>query len=491
MAAVLGTFGTAIWLRSLSGQPLSLVILAAVLTLSLSRQPRSAHGSHVVISVAVVPAVALCAGSIGHLLLTDPDVGVALFIAVMSASMWLRQFGPLVARTASLLSLPVTSILVVPGAGLDTSPHTPWWQMAVALVALLWVQAVRTVASRLHRLPADQPRPPAAPRQPGRGPRGHTRLALQLAVSLTSAYVVGRVLFPGHWNWTLLTATIVCSGGPSRGEVVMKGAARLVGAAVGTVVASWLATLFPGHDGVAVVAIFVLLFLAAWWREIVYAVWAGSVTCVMALLNTYLGTPNTASLLGTRLEAIGVGALCAVVSCAVILPVATSSIVRRHRGSSLQAMGEVLHCMVEDPPALSAALVVLDARTADARRAVRSLRVRRMLFGHGGSVAHDLVSTIDALAACRRPLHELVAQAGGHRDASWDRALRTTIRNVGRTRQRVAGTAFADLEPVHDVRVADLDQAIRRITADRALDGSDGNDGAAERVSQSGQQAPQ
>jgi hypothetical protein len=471
MAAVLGTFASALVLRDLTHESVTLVILGVVLSLSLARQPAEAGWRHQLVRIAVVPLVAVGAASIGHVLLDNPDLGAALFIGAMTAAMWLRQFGPEVARVAKVLSLPITSVLVVPGIGLRTTSHTLWWQVAVALLALAWVVGIQKVAAWLHLLPADR----IGPGRPGRAARasvlrsGHTRMAVQLAVALTAAFVLGRTLFPLHWNWTVLTATIVCGGGPSRGEVFMKGAARLIGAGVGTVGAAWLATAFPQHQAGAVVTIFGLLFVATWWREAHYAVWAGAVTCVMALLTTYLGSPSTTALLGTRLEGIGVGAACAIAASALIFPITTTAMARRRRGAALQALGALAHGLSEAAPDLSQRLVQFEVRLDEARRAVRPLRIWHAVIGRVAAPDPLLLSSVSSMVACRTPVRAAVsaAQAAGTGDTALRHAGLTVARNIGKTRQIVAGTAqgVVTLEAVADARLAELNTAILAITA--------------------------
>jgi hypothetical protein len=450
MTATLGTFGCCLVLRNVSHQPLTVVILGVVLSLSLSRQPARAGCRHQLVRLAAVPLIAVGAESIGRLLLDDINLGATLFIIAMTATMWLRQFGPEVSQVARVLALPITSILVVPGIGLQSGGHTVWWQALVALVALAWVVGTQFLAVRLQFLPADRPGRVAPTTTQARSSRlnGHTRMAVQLAIALTAAFIIGRIFFPQHWNWTVLTATIVCGGGPGRGDVVMKGISRLVGAGVGTVVAAWVATLFPGHAEGAVILIFVLLFVATWWREAHYAVWAASVTCVMALLNTYLGTPNTISLLGTRLEAIVAGAVCATIVCATVLPITTTAMVRRRRGAALQALGELARGVAEDAEDLPQRLITFETRADEVRRTVRPLRVQRALVGRLWSPDPFLLTSVQFVHACRQPARQLVdaVLSEGQGNHGLSQAGFAVVRNIGRTRQLLAGVVEGPVE---------------------------------------------
>lgn len=472
LAGTLGTFGSGLSLRSLSHQSLTIVILGVVLSLSLSRLPKHRGRQSKAMAVLVVPLVALSASSIGHLLLTRANLGATAFIAAMVGAMWLRQFGPTVARIARLLTLPITSILVVPGVGYSTGSSDHWWQMLIALVALAWVYGTQSIAARLHLLPPD---PPARPSTTAEGPAswrrltGHTRMALQLAAALIAAFVVGRTVFPGHWNWTVLTATIVCGGGPSRGEVLSKGVARLIGASMGTAVATGLASAFPGHDSVAVVLIFVLLFVGSWWREVHYAVWAGCVTCVMALLNDYFGAVDTTSLLGSRLEAILAGAACAIAASALILPVHTVSMARKRRGTALVALADVVDTLGDHSGVGVECLRVFDARVRELSRTARPLRVQQSLLGWIAPVDPLLLSSIRGIAACRAPLRAAVLSIGADHAKSEGlqpdcAALR---RLIAQTRQFVAGRREELPTPVdlHDGRLGELSRALLAVSA--------------------------
>jgi hypothetical protein len=292
-------------------------------------------------------------------------------------------------------------------------------------------------------------------------------------VALTAAFVVGRTFFPLHWNWTVLTATIVSGGGPSRGEVVVKGTARLVGAGIGTVVATVLATSLPGHHTDAVVLIFVLLFFGSWWREIHYAAWAACVTCVMALLNTYLGTPGTTSLLSTRLMAIVIGAACATAACALIVPVTTTSMVRRRRALALQSLGDLMGGIAEGASDLPSRLHQFEARALELRRTRRPLRVQQAVVGGIWPVDPVLLATTASVLHCVHPARLVIAAA--HTDGA-DNDLRSAAgvvgAHIGRTRQRLAGTAPEGTSPltvVHDPRVRPLDEAVLAISASRRV----------------------
>ncbi len=392
IVSTLATFGSALILQRATGQSVSLDILAVVLSLSLSRVPGNHGWRRGVVTVAMVPIIGICAVSMGQLLLQHFVVGAAILTAAISASFFLRQFPWGFAQAGRLLLLPVTAILVVPAIGFTGGANGRWWDAAVALIALTWVTVTNGIAIWIGLVP---PRRASVPVQSTAQSTktswlrsGQTRMALQLAVSLTIAFLIGRNFFPTHWNWTVLTAIIVCGSGPSRGEVAVKGVTRLIGATVGTFIAGALASGLPGHHDSTVAIIFGILFVGSWWRETHYAVWAACATCVMALLTSYFGTFG-GSVLGTRLLAILIGAACSIAVCSVVYPISTEQMVRRRRGNALAALQDLTRSLAMPDADLQAAQHHLDLRVQELQQAVRPLRWQTGRFGTCISAQRD------------------------------------------------------------------------------------------------------
>jgi len=164
-----------------------------------------------------------------------------------------------------------------------------------------------------------------------------TRMAIQMAVGLGTAFALSHQLFPGHWSWTVLSSYIVASANRGRGDVVHKSGLRVVGASCGTIAATFLSGTFGPGDRSAVVAIFAVLALASWLRSFSYAYWAACVTAALAFLYGYFGEQGT-SLLLTRLEGIGCGAVIAIAASWFVLPIKTRDIVRRRAADALAVL---------------------------------------------------------------------------------------------------------------------------------------------------------
>jgi Fusaric acid resistance protein-like len=298
MAATLASFATALGIERVARLSTSIVILAVALTLSIGRMGQ--RGNHrtvhsVALAAVVLPLVAVGANEISTRIFHQPNLGDALFVVAMSATIWLRGLGPAARQIATFATFPLVVTLIVPAPIVATNGSTAdgrWWSALIALVALGWATATRFVAERSGILVLAANLPPPTPPTPSSARTGRriapsTRMALQMAAALAAAFAVGRSLFDVHWTWVVLTAFIVCSGTRGRGDVVHKAVMGLAGAAVGTLAATVLSDAFPPGDRWSIVIIFAVLAVALWLRSINYAYWAAGMTAALALLYGY------------------------------------------------------------------------------------------------------------------------------------------------------------------------------------------------------------
>ena len=347
LAATLASFGTALLIEHFARLTSSIVILAVALTVTIGRSgQRTAHRSPraLALTAVVLPVVAVAASEIGTRIFQQPDLGDTLFVLAVSATIWVRRFGPVARQVAVFATFPLIAMLIVPAPVVavgGSAGDGRWWAALVALIAFGYVTAARLVAERTGLIKPD-PAPPRAPgtAAPARGTRriaASTKMAVQMAVALGAAFAAGRALFGVHWTWVVLTAFIVCSGNRGRGDVVHKAALRLAGAGVGTLAATALSGAFPPSDHWSVVAIFAVLAAGLWLRSVNYACWAAAMTGALALLYGYYGQRGV-GLLGTRLEAIALGAALAVSASWLLLPVRTTDILRRDLALALAAL---------------------------------------------------------------------------------------------------------------------------------------------------------
>jgi hypothetical protein len=455
LVAILLSFGAAVWLEQAAELNDGIVVLAVVLTVTLSRQQLRPYG------LGVLPVVAVAASEVGWLFVHHPTVGDVVFTVCISAAIWIRRYGVLATKIGTLATLPFIAVLispVPPGQGAARL----LWPAIVAVIAFLSMAAVRLTDIRsaaVRRAPGHaragahtrRPGPPrttAAPRsqaagapraastpqaphslqaQPSQPPRApqtswaakvppSTRMACQMALSLGAAFVVGRLVFPGHWTWTVLTAFLVCSGARNRGDVLHKGALRVTGASVGTLVATPLAGAFGPHEDMSLALILAVLALATWLRRFSYAYWAGTVTAVLSLLNGYYGQSGH-DLLLERLAEIVVGAVLGIAASWFVLPIRSADAVRRRTANSLLALRNVLTAAGTGTTDLRPSAARFDLSLEQLDQILPSLEAHRRLvrfhlLRRRPGMPHP-ADTADAIRACAGPVRTLTALAAG------------------------------------------------------------------------------
>jgi uncharacterized membrane protein YccC len=328
------------------------LVLAAALSMSLARNRLTTTWRRRAEAALLLPFIAVATAGVGYLLLDIPLLGGAAFVIALFLSIWLRRFGPIWSRVGSLVALPFITLLIAPARGQGIS----WWGAAlISLVALLIVVGLRVLAEATHFIPRAALEPTEKwVRQPSNlRPVPSTRMAIQMAIALTAAFLVGWFVFPGHVTWVVLTAFLVNSGNRGRADVVYKSGLRVVGAAVGTVTASiGLAVLGHGHPFLQgpslVILLLVILTLGLWLREWTYAIWALAMTLVITLLQGAVFPVTGSGILWERIVAIIVGALLGVASAWFVLPIRSEGVVRRRVSIALAALWEFVEAPSEE-----------------------------------------------------------------------------------------------------------------------------------------------
>ena len=357
-------------------------VMAAALAMGMMRRAEHLDLKALLLKCISLPLVALVAGSVGLALLKAPLLGAVLFTGGIAVSILLRKYGPRAAALGRLVALPFITILVVPVRveGIPGRWLAPLLIIAAGVAALLCSALVSWLATRLGvQLEEEGPRAPTQQRsgQPGQVHIA-TRMALQMAAALGLAFAIGMILFPAHWFWVVLTAFIVCSGAVGRGDAIYKGIQRLGGAIGGAVVAAAVSYIvFPGPASYAA-AVFGVLFIGIWLRQLNYAWWAAAATLVFALLQP----PHEGGivpLLGARVVCIVVGALCAVAATWFIYPIHTEQLSRRRVADALGALREHLP-HASGSPEHQASLAVLARHAAELERVAPPVRLHRTVF---------------------------------------------------------------------------------------------------------------
>jgi hypothetical protein len=453
LAAVILSFLMMLGLCRIAGSQPSPAIVSALLAIGIGRRAMPAGAAHIALALVRIAAIAVAAAGAGWLLLHVPFVGAVVFVIAMSASVWLRNFGSLGRGIGAVIAIPFLALLVVPAAPDPSLPPLVNLALVVAagVVAALAVALVDALAARLGlhvtRAPEAAAREPAAVRT---GLTPHTRMALQLAVALGAAFVLGFLFFPQHWGWSVLTAFIVCAGARGRGDAAYKAVLRLAGAIAGTVAAAVAAHLWIPTGPPEAIAIFVVLFLGLWLRDVNYAYWAGATTLILAVLSGANGA-GTIGLLGLRVLAIVVGALCAVVAAWFVLPIRSEAVVRRRLADALVALDTVL--AASEPSERSACLERFHAALADLEQVAPPLRWHRRVLAR---------EAVEHPARWIELAHGLREHAATERDARERGALRKA---VGVSRRAIGNHGAAepspDIPPI-GMALATLHDAIAR-----------------------------
>ena len=406
-AALLATLACSQWLAPGAAS----AVLAGVLALSLARSHLAGERHGRLEALVALPLVSLASVGVGGLLRHAPWAGATMFVLAMSASIWMRRFGPLGRHAGSLFALPLVTLLVVPRLSQEDGGalQRVLVPMAIAVAALAWVTATETLGRRIGWIAPAQAAPADdAPSRATAGrtlrPPAHTRMALQMATALAASFGVGELLFPAHWSWIVLTAFIVNSGNRGRQDVVYKSALRVLGAAAGTVAAVALAGMSSFQGPTAAASILACVFLGLWLRPLGYGWWALFVTLALALLQGLQphDVPPLA-LLAQRLVEIAIGAVLGVAAAWFVFPIRSTDVLRRRIADALAAMAEALDAGNADrrPARIAAAIAQVEQLRPSfhARRiALRRWRPRQP------------AEWIDALVACREPA---VALASG------------------------------------------------------------------------------
>ncbi len=459
MLSVLASYGATLALEHAEGLGVDVVIRSVVFALSLARTQQGMDFKHRLIGFVAMPILAVAAAKLGVLMASHADIGDGMFVLAVSGTIWIRRFGSAAGGFATMATLPLISILILQGSPVTASaPDQSWWAGVVALIAAFWVftlQVAAGVAGLGPRTPAPATsRPAGRPQPPRRGTRTRlsvsTRMTVQVGVAVGVAFTAGRLIWTSHWAWTVLTAFIVCSGARSRGDVMHKGALRILGAGVGTILGTLIASTFAPFDHTSVVVIFALIAVATWLRPLSYAYWAAGVTAVLSLLYGYFGASAT-SLLHTRLEAILLGALIGIASSWMILPIRSTDILRRRLTTVVTTLSDLLKPGPRDPTTLARQQARFDHSVHQLEQIAAPFEAHRRLTRHRRAAPENA----DVIAAIRRsvtPVHALIQCAISDNDVLASphvlRVQSVIVANIGALRRQITGVPGAAYRPL-------------------------------------------
>ncbi|HEX5811357.1 MAG TPA: FUSC family protein [Pseudonocardia sp.] len=208
---------------------------------------------------------------------------------------------------------------------------------------------------------APNPGPPAAPDEPveaagppqaaeDEGPRGlrpTTRTAVQVVVAGALSIVVGNLVAPGQWYWAVITAFVVFAAAASRGELLVRTSARVVGTLCGVVAGAAVAILVSGHLVLQVAVVLVCMFLGFYLLPVSYALMTFFVTTMIGVLYSLLGRFSI-GFLEIRLVETVVGAAAGAVAALIVLPIRTWGVVADRAKAFHSSVAGLLRSAAED-----------------------------------------------------------------------------------------------------------------------------------------------
>ncbi|MEU1933289.1 FUSC family protein [Streptomyces coeruleorubidus] len=180
-------------------------------------------------------------------------------------------------------------------------------------------------ATRFVLWPIERHTPPAAAPSalPGSGlARPTTRQAFQVTAASTLALLVGQLLSQERWYWAVGTVWWIFVNTASRGETLVRGFRRVFGTVIGIAVGLLVAIPLHGAPAPTAALVAVCVFGIFYTAAVSYSWMMLAVTVMVSLLYGLLGVLDP-GLLGLRLAETGVGALCAALAVALVLPVTT------------------------------------------------------------------------------------------------------------------------------------------------------------------------
>ena len=181
------------------------------------------------------------------------------------------------------------------------------------------------------------------PRSAKMRPIASTRMAIQMAIALSAAFVARSTRVPAARHLGRTHRVHRLQRKPRASRRALQERTRIAGAAVGTIVASiglvWLTPAHPFLQGPPlVIVLLAILGVGLWLREWTYAAWAVVMTLVITLLQgtaIHVAAGTGGEQLWIRILAIIVGAACGLAASWFVLPVRSEGVVRRRIADSL------------------------------------------------------------------------------------------------------------------------------------------------------------
>lgn len=337
-------------------------------------------------------------------------------------------------------------------------------------------------ATRDERRPAPAPAQSQSQSQTDVGKRASwfddtTRRALQACGAALGALLAGHAISPSHWYWAVFAAFVVFTRAGTVGQTLSGAWRQVLASLAGLCLGVLFAELVHGNRGVELGLLFVFVAVGFYAFKGMQNIYTVLLTAMLAMLYELMGM-NSPQMLLLRLTETAVGALIAVLSARLILPVRTEEESDRKGAELLRAAGRLLAASFEGgrrPPlvdavreldrklqALRGALgpvtraeypAAKDNHRVQLRRLSRIVFCVRHFYGMVASHAPGLVRAREVQAAARALAPELDAVAA-RLDAPGPQAPRPAqpgpaVADFPPLDPPAAGTGGEDVRPLH------------------------------------------
>jgi uncharacterized membrane protein YccC len=330
-----------------------------------------------------------------------------------------------------------------------------------------------------------------------------TRMALQAMIAASIASGVGEAISATRWYWAVMTAFVIFVGSTTRSGILTRAVRRVIGTIIGIVIGVAIVALV-GHDSTVLVAVCVIaIFGMLYFGPLNYMYSATCVTTMLVSLYSLLGVLDQ-SLLELRLVETLVGAvigvLCAylIVSAdsnptlmakvnaffdgldALLQTVLTSFGAREESGDALRKLND-LEALQNDIDQLVSGMAAA-FRVSGSQRATTSVHLMYIVTRSAARLTQTVITPSSASDAVSDESRTAVSQAiSAVQDAAADARRSLCVPNAKLTsgsdsqtvleRIDAQSSALTPAATVAVMALARMDWALRRISADRVIEG--------------------
>ncbi|HEX6521414.1 MAG TPA: carboxypeptidase regulatory-like domain-containing protein [Streptosporangiaceae bacterium] len=295
----------------------------------------------------------------------------------------------------------------------------------------------------------------------------YIRTAIQVAVAVGAATVLGDVLSPRRFYWAVLAAFVAFMNANTTGEQARRAFFRVAGTLVGIAVGSLLVTAVGHHTYWSIVVILAALFFGFYLMRIHYTFMVIGITVTVSQLYLQLDEFSN-SLLLLRLEETALGAAVTIVVVSLVLPLRTRRVLNIAARDLVQAVARLAshasgHLLGEEHDA--GATLRSDARAVDAAYQALTAAAPPLRSAFPGGIDEDTGHVLRLAAAARHYSRNLVtdARGAGPLDAGMRLDIELASMTLRHSLEAITGALTGPKDGVYARSSAIFDQAERRI----------------------------